>query len=94
MKRGASHAYSHHAEHFDLIATVCNAVEGRPTLALQVVTEWFWVGPTGPIVTGRIEAAKATPKLFAKGISEDLASALAWWTERKRNGHAPHEAAQ
>jgi hypothetical protein len=90
---GAGHAFSHWREDFEFIASVCNGVEGRPALALQVVTEWFWRGPTGPIVAGRIKLAKATPKLFAKGITEDLASALEWWTERKRNGHPSHEAA-
>lgn len=93
---GAGQPFSHWREDFELVAAVCNGVEaqnGRPALALQVVTEWFWRGPNGPIVEGRIKLMKATPFLFAKGISEDLASALAWWIERKRNGHPPHEAA-
>jgi hypothetical protein len=98
MNPCAGHAFSHWREDFELIASVCNGVaeqDGRPTLALQVVTEWFWRGPSGPIVTGRVKPVKATPKVFAKGIAEDLASALQWWTERKRNGHStPHEAAE
>jgi hypothetical protein len=98
----AAHAYSHHAKHFDLIASACNAVvlenaASKPAIALQAVTEWFWHAPEGPVQAGRVSRAAATPKLLATGITEDLDRASTWWLARKQAQQQqpePHEAAQ
>ena len=92
---GAAHVHDLWHSEFETIATVCNAVDGKPELALRVVCEWFWTAPDGPIVAGRIASKAASPKHLAKHISRDLDGALQWWTARKQQETtSPPEAAQ
>lgn len=77
-----------HAEHawqrdYETVAAVCNA-EQRPRIASRALCLWFWLGPDGPVQTGRVERRKASPKLLAKYVSEDLERAFAWWTSQPR----------
>lgn len=92
---GAMHAHDVWQREFEVIATVCNAVNGKPDLALRVVVEWFWTAPDGPIAGGRIASSIASPRHLAKHISRDLDGALQWWLQRKQQQQTePHEAAQ
>jgi hypothetical protein len=95
---GAAHVHDLWHLEFATIATVCNAVDGKPELALRVVCEWFWTAPDGPVQSGRLTRKNATPRHLAKHISRDLDGALKWWTERKRQQESqpttPHEAAE
>jgi len=81
---GAVHPFKRWREDFETIACACNGVQGKPVLALQVVCEWFWLAPDGPIQSGRVTRATATPEVFANGILRDLESALSWWAQRKQ----------
>jgi len=90
---GAVHTFALWQEAFETIAAACNVVEGKPELALQVVTEWFWLAPQGPVQAGRISRSAASPKHLAKLITQDLDHALEWWTKRKQETAAPQEAA-
>lgn len=83
---GAAHSIEHpkHRLAYETIASACNGVEGKPSLALQVATEWFWLGPDGPVQAERVSRSGATPTVFAEGVLRDLESALAWWAKRKQ----------
>lgn len=88
---GAAHTFEIWRKAFEAIAGACNAVEGKPKLALRVVCEWFWLAPDGPVQAGRVPRSAATPEVFAKGILRDLEAALQWWSQRKQHEQQPRE---
>lgn len=93
---GAMHAHDSWRAKFETIAAACNAVDGKPVVALVAVIEWFWLAPDGPVQCGRVDRMKANPGLLAKYVSRDLDAAQAWWLKRREAERAAHhhEAAQ
>lgn len=91
---GVGHSHDLWRVAFEEIAAACNGVEGRPSLALQVATEWFWLGPDGPVQAARVPRSSATPEVFAKRIGRDLESALAWWAKRKQQAQPQQQSCE
>jgi hypothetical protein len=90
---GAAHPHELWRTEFETIAAACNGVEGKPSLALRVATEWFWLAPSGPVQANRVSRSAATPEVFARGIVRDLEGALEWWTQRKQQSELAHKIA-
>lgn len=80
---GALHAHSQWRSDFVVISIACNAVQGKPLLAMIAVIEWFWLAPDGPVQSGRIKRARANPGQLAKHVSRDLDAAQSWWLKRQ-----------
>jgi hypothetical protein len=93
---GAMHAHDSWRSAFSTIAAACNAVDGKPVVALVAVVEWFWLAPDGPVQMGRIARVRANPGQLAKHVSRDLDAAQVWWLQRREAERAAHhhEAAQ
>lgn len=92
---GLLHAHDSWRGEFATVAAALNGVKGSPALALAGVMAWFWDAPNGPFVSGRLKLP--SPKHLAKGVTEDLEHAIAWWqAERDRVARATpaREAAQ
>lgn len=52
-------------------------------VALIALFEWVWMAPDGPVASGRVLSGKCTPALIAKGVSNDLEAANAWFAARQ-----------
>jgi len=94
---GAVHeqAYELWRSDFKVIAAACNAEDGKPSVAMHAVIEWFWFAPDGPVQGKRMEPIAATPHHLAKRASRDLKAAKVWWfKQRETQRPQPREAMQ
>lgn len=94
---GAVHeqAYELWRSDFKVIAAACNAEDGKPSVAMHAVIEWFWFAPDGPVQGKRMEPIAATPHHLAKRASRDLKAAKVWWfKQREAQRPRPREAMQ
>jgi hypothetical protein len=80
-------AYELWRSDFKVIAAACNAEDGKPSVAMHAVIEWFWFAPSGPVQSKRMEPVVATPHHLAKRASRDLKAAKVWWFKRRESQH-------
>lgn len=84
----ASHSLDSWRKKFETIAAACNAVHGKPSVAMHAVIEWFWLAPNGPVVQKRrMTRDTANPGHLARYVTRDLSEAKAWWLKHREAQH-------